>query len=279
MERLYPYSVFITALLLSLYPKPGHSGAVRLIETSTDSVNRIQTALGYSTVVEFQSKPTQAVLGDQDAFKLEFVGNSVTLKPLLPRAKSNLFIFTEWGRLTFLITTGNATHADFLVRVKLRTETRERESTPTGPRRKIRVEKKSSAQGFTLAVLDFDISLDGRNPRDASLLRFELHSSEVAYGFQPASLGLKQRGKFIPIEQIYLDRLDLKPKSSPIQGTIAVLNQDWKKNLPLYLVFAVQVKGRKPLRIETPVIHPNVPKEGEKPNGAKVPNIFQAKGQ
>lgn len=278
MERIYPYSVFITALLLSIYVKPSHSGAIRLIEATPESVTRVQTALGYSTVVEFQSKPTQAVLGDQDAFKLEYIGNSVTLKPLLPGARSNLFIFTDFGRFTFLISTGNATHADFLVRVRFKAVDHERESSPKGPRRRISVGRKSSAQGFTLAVRDFDISLDSRNPRDASLLRFEVSSTEKSYAFQPASFGLKLGKKFIPIEQIYLDRLDLSQKSPPIQGTIAVLNQDWKRSLPLYLVFAVQSKGRKPLRLETLIYRP-LAKEGENIHGAKTPKLFQEKNR
>src|SRR5690606_8679065 len=117
-----------------------------------EKVSRVWTALGYSTVIELPSKPLQAVLGDQDAFKLEFVGQSVTLKPLLPGARSNLFIFTEWGRFPFLISTGAATHADFLVRVRYRQD-REKESVRLGSRRRITVRKKSSTQGYTLKAL------------------------------------------------------------------------------------------------------------------------------
>lgn len=278
MERVYPYSVLITAFLLSIYVKPGLSGSVRFIEATPESVSRVQTALGYSTVVEFQSKPTQAVLGDQDAFKLEYIGNSVTLKPLLPGAKSNLFIFTDFGRFTFLISTGNAAHADFLVRVRFKTVDPERKSRPRGLRRRISVGRKSSAQGFALAVHDFDISLESRNPRDASLLRFEVSTAERPYAFQPASFGLQMGKRFIPIEQIYLDRLDLSPKSPPVQGTIAVLNQDWNRSEPLYLIFAVQSKGKKPLRLRTLIYHPKA-KEGGNTNGAEIPKLFQAKSR
>jgi hypothetical protein len=279
MGRIYPYSVFVLALLLfMLCPGAGHAkGPIRIVEASTDRIARVRTALGYSTVIELPSKPLQAVLGDQDAFKLEFVGQSVTLKPLIAGAKSNLFLFTEWGRFPFLISTGPATQADLLIRVRYLGADTEKESVHRGHRRRIRVEKKSSAQGFTLKALDLDLSPGDGNSRSASILRFEIASSITPYAFQPASVGIKQGLKFIEIEQIYLDRLDVGPKSGPVGGTIAILNRSWKRNLPLSLIFAVKGKSPKPVRLKVVVYGGNA--KGGHANGAKTPALFQTKSR
>ena len=75
-------------IILLLFARPTLAASIREIKGTTRSLIAIQTAIGFSTILEFQSKPLSAVLGDQDGFKLEYVGNSITLKPLIHGAKS-----------------------------------------------------------------------------------------------------------------------------------------------------------------------------------------------
>ena len=254
------------------------AGNVRTVEISSNSVTPIRTAPGYSTVIEFQSKPTQAVLGDQDAFKLEYIGNSVTVKPVVPNAKSNLFIYTDYDRFTFFVSTVPPAQADYVVRVEFRPQKPEPPpKTDSKPQTKKALLNRSatSKNGFQLLVREFEKSTDPNDPRAASVLRFEISSYKNHYAFQPGSLGLRQGSKFITIQNIYLDSLELDPKLPSVKGTIALLNADWNRSLPLFLVFAVAVEKSNTVRIEVPI---STFRKGVTPkNEIKRPFLFQDK--
>ena len=141
-------------------------GQVRSVEISPNTITSIRTAPGYSTVIEFQSKPTQAVLGDQDAFHLEYIGNSITLKPVLPNAKSNLFIYTDYDRFTFFVSTVPAAQADYVVRVEHRPKKTEppprNDSKP--PIKKVLLNRSASSKnGFKLIAREFEVSTDSKS--------------------------------------------------------------------------------------------------------------------
>ena len=88
------------------------ANVIRRIEADEDKVALVRTAVGFSTILEFPSKPLSAVLGDQDSFKLEYVGNSITVKPLVSGATSNLFVFTEYNRFTCTLKSGAKSDVD-----------------------------------------------------------------------------------------------------------------------------------------------------------------------
>lgn len=49
--------------------------------------------LGFSTILEFEENPTQVVLGDQNFFQVERLGKSIVIKPLVPYATTNMFVY------------------------------------------------------------------------------------------------------------------------------------------------------------------------------------------
>jgi hypothetical protein len=48
---------------------------------------------GFSSVIEFEEKPTRIVLGDPNSFQVERLGNSIAVRPLTDYAVSNLFVY------------------------------------------------------------------------------------------------------------------------------------------------------------------------------------------
>jgi hypothetical protein len=224
-------------------------------------------------MVEFSTKPTQAVLGDQDAFKLEYIGNSITLKPVVQNAKSNLFVYTEWGRFTFTVSTVAPGAADYLVKVAFKSE--ETKVPAARSPKRIPVSRSATAQGFTLSVKEIEMPLDLKNPRGSTLIRFELSSTKKPYSFQPASLGLKQGSQFIPIDQIYLDQLELKPKANPIHGSVVLLNADWNPRAPIALIFAVSGSHSKPIRLVVSLLQKNKTEKSRGANENTWPAIFK----
>lgn len=63
----------------------------RTLTFSESDVGQVQLAVGYSTILQFDSRPTSAVLGDQDAFKVEYLGNSLTLRLVHERGHTPTF--------------------------------------------------------------------------------------------------------------------------------------------------------------------------------------------
>ena len=232
--------VLFLLLSILLFMKSAESKSIRTVTVGEGEVVNVKTSLGYSTLLEFSSKPTSAVLGDQDAFKLEYVGNSLTLKPLLPRAHSNLFIFTEFDRFNCEIRTVSMDQVDYIVRIRAKEKSYPLEEVEHAEHFvKTSIQKEATYDGFALKVISQAKEQDLSHPRSVTLIDFELSSTKRAYSFQAGSVGVKQLGKYLRAESIYLDRVDLTPSGGPIHGRIALLSQDFNSRLPVRLLFAV----------------------------------------
>jgi hypothetical protein len=90
----------------------------RTVQLNADTICTINTALGHSTVLQLENRPVSVVVGDQDAYKVETVGNNITLKPLMPGARSNLFVFFGDRSFTFDLHNTNKTNPDYFVSVR-----------------------------------------------------------------------------------------------------------------------------------------------------------------
>src|ERR1035441_4767317 len=114
MERRGAEMINLLFLLLSF----AQASQVKELKLKPQEVGIVNTAVGYSTVVQLSQKPLNVVIGDQSAFRVEFINDSITLKPLRPGAKTNLFIFTENDRFNLTIRVGKASAVDYVVRVR-----------------------------------------------------------------------------------------------------------------------------------------------------------------
>jgi hypothetical protein len=256
MRKRIPFTLLGTSILVFLFvlltPLQSLARSVRSVEADDSNVIVVNTAIGFSTILEFQAKPISAVLGDQDSFKLEYVGNSITIKPLVNRAKSNLFVFTEYERFNCQVVTVPAAQVDYIVRIRAKMKAypvqvdgappqaqEPQDNLVTKP-----VGKSTSYGGFTLTVISSSHARDLSNPRSVTLIDFALSSKRSPYSFGAGSVGVKQAGKYLDIESVYLDGLKLTPGAPPIHGKLALLSQDFKARLPVTLVFAVPASNK-----------------------------------
>jgi len=103
--------------ILLLLSQIASASLVKELKLKPKDVGIINTAIGYSTVIQLTSKPLNVVIGDQASFRVEFINDSITLKPIKP-AKTNLFIFTENDRFNLTVKTGQPGSVDYVVRLR-----------------------------------------------------------------------------------------------------------------------------------------------------------------
>ncbi len=216
-----PLFLAFTIVVLGLC-QPGEAHSTRTLVLDDSEVAVIHTGIGYSTIIQFDARPTSAVLGDQDAFKVEYVGNSLTVKPVLPSSRTNLFAFTDYDRFNFKLETTRGADVDYLVRVKKRQRNGVPQFTSGGsPPSSIPIARKlihlsNKRQGVTLQVSDLAYSkADG-----VFVISFNLMAAAPLV-FEPGDIEILQDDKAISIENLYLEALSLAP-GKRVQGKLLV---------------------------------------------------------
>jgi len=246
--------VFFTLLLILSFPfaRAGVTNQkTRTISIGETDVSPIRTAMGYSTILQFDAKPTAAVLGDQDAFRVEYVGQSLTVKPLIRSAATNLFVFTDYDRYNFKLVTVGADTVDYIVKIQRKSKATQNDrlsfgaSAPENSEGEIPSDEKittkaigrqSRCGSLTFKVnsvsvgstkkwvsISFLISIDPKAIRK-SLQRFE-----------PGDFAVVQEEKSLPIESLFFDGLVFSKTLGKIKG-VAVLDRAQIKSGKIVLV-------------------------------------------
>src|SRR5688572_1194457 len=70
------------------------AGQVRTLYTNDRMMRTVYLAMGRSTILRFDEKPKTAVIGNQNYFNVEYIGNDLTIQPQGIVA-TNLFVYTE----------------------------------------------------------------------------------------------------------------------------------------------------------------------------------------
>lgn len=207
------FSRIALAILLAL--SPAVSGArVRTVEVKKDQIVHVKTALGVATIIQVPDRPNSLVVGDQNAFKVEYLDQAITIKPLHGGARSNLYIYTDYRRFNVqLVTTSEAT-ADYVVYLASPTE---KPKTPTSGWRSYKNVLKN--ESLTLETKRLADALDG-----TLLIEFEVRSS-IKEKFSPEWLWLTQNGKPKSIHGLALSTQDVSA-GRPIKGVIQILRKD-----------------------------------------------------
>src|SRR5690606_17824343 len=91
------------------------SGRVRKVEVKPDQIVTVRTAIGIATIIQVPERPNSIVVGDQSAFKVEYLDQAITIKPLHGSAKSNLYIYTDYRRFNVQLVTTSEPAADYVV--------------------------------------------------------------------------------------------------------------------------------------------------------------------
>jgi hypothetical protein len=121
------FRMFTLVFCLLILHCPAHAKSSRTVHLVEGEMAPIYVEPGYSTLLKFDSHPEPGLIGDQDAFKVEYMKNIVAIKPLMPRGKSNLFVFTKDGQFGFQLISSHGKH-DNVVYVGAR-----KTSGPIGP--------------------------------------------------------------------------------------------------------------------------------------------------
>ena len=227
----------------------------RVVTTTENDVTPIHTAMGYSTILQFDAKPTTAVLGDQDAFRVEYVGQSLTIKPLLRTAKTNLFVFTDYDRYNFQLGTVASNLADYIVKVQKRSENpvamgssgqhtddpgvqippdaratqqSQNNEAENSPYLTINRSGKCSALGLRLSSISWDESSNWVSFHFFLNLDPKI-SKRRKFRFDPGDIAILQGNRSLPIETLFFDRLAFEKKMGGIQGLAVVHRAEIKQ--------------------------------------------------
>lgn len=195
---------------------------VRTVEVKKDQIVTVRTALGVATIIQVPDRPTSLVVGDQTAFKVEYLDQAITIKPLHGGARSNLYIYTDYRRFNVQLVTTVETSADYVVYL---------ESQNAKPVTKANTSK-DGWRAYKNVLRNDSLTLETKrvsNSTDGSLLvEFEVRGSDNEK-FRPEWLWLTQNGKPKPIQGIALSSQELK-SNRPIKGLLQILEKDVNRN-------------------------------------------------
>lgn len=214
------FSRIVFTILMLLMPLSTWA-RVRTVEVKKDQIVTVRTALGVATIIQVPDRPNSLVVGDQSAFKVEYLDQAITIKPLHGGARSNLYIYTDYRRFNVQLVSGPEISADYVVYLE-------------NPQEKV----KSSAIGWRSyrnhlknEALVFETKRLANTADGVLLIEFEVRS-DTREKFRPDWLWLTQSGVTRPIHSLALSAQDLGNGRS-IKGVMQVLKSDASTAEPL----------------------------------------------
>jgi len=232
--------VCLFLILLSICPLFAHaeiaSGRqVRKIQLKRDDIALVRTAVGIATIIQVPDRPTSVVLGDTNAFKVEYLETAITIKPLNHSSKSNLYIYTEARRFNVSLVTASQGAADYIVYLD---SERQSLQPPKEQWQKFSVEKSNGALKVSIRRLGI--------VADFLALEFSL-SSKKEMNFGPEWIWITQNGKTIPVQGLNLSGVKISPKIE-ILGGLMIRRGD----LPNRDALVMEVRSSAPISIKLP---------------------------
>jgi hypothetical protein len=221
--------IIVTAALLSCFQFASAKG-IRTISISENEVAQVRVALGYSTLLQFDTRPAQAIIGDQDSFKIEYAGTSIAIKPLVSGVSTNLFIITEYEKFNFRITAGHGFEPDYILRIKKKKDESREPSSGL-------ITKTINAKSLKNGVLIRLISVATTKSNSSLIYSFEVTAKDRKLTFLPGDFEVLQAGRSLPIENIYLERLNLN-RGQKIYGMILIRRDEIQRRLKTSLRFS-----------------------------------------
>lgn len=199
---------------------------VRHVECFKDQIVTVRTALGIATIIQVPDRPNSVVVGDQDKFKVEYLDQAITIKPLQSGAKSNLYVYTDFRRYNVQLVTGSESIADYVVYLENKKNKTKDKSISLNWINYVRSAKNED--------LIFESIRLGRGSESILLIEFQITALRKTE-LKPEWIWLTQGSTVRPIQNLFLSTtiLNIGEKA---QGTIQI---QWK-----------EINPTKPLRIE-----------------------------
>lgn len=249
------WMTIILALLAFSVWRTASAKAPRVLMLSESEVATVNTAPGYTTMLQFDSRPTSVIVGDQDAFKVEHAGTGLAIKPLVPHAKTNLFVFTDYDRFNFRLVAGAAADVEYLLKISKKGDRAYPVESAAPPAQsdgtrliQRRIGKKASCGGLTLGVQ----ALAWPESGSTLLIEFRAEAAPTLVDgkelrFEPGDFDVRQAGRSVPVESLYLNRLGFTREAPVIEGTIVLRQAALSAGTPLQLSFSPDaVKAGRP---------------------------------
>lgn len=210
----------VSTLFVLLLPI-GTWAKVRKIEVQKDQIITVKTALGVATIIQVPDNPNSIVVGDQSAFKVEYLDQAITIKPLHGNARSNLYIYTDYRRFNVQLVATHESLADYVVYLE-------------NPKEKIKsspIAWRNFRNHLKNESLTFETKRLAKTPDGILLIEFEIKSNK-SEKFKPDWIWLTQSGVVKPVHNMALSSAYVSPQNS-VKGILQVLRSDVTANSPL----------------------------------------------
>lgn len=222
-------------IILFLIASKADATRVRTVDVQKDQIVTVKTAIGVATIIQVPDRPTSLVVGDSEAFKIEYLDQAITIKPLRSSAKSNLYIYTDWRRYSVQLVTSGEALADYIVYLRVKQE----KSKP----REI-VEWTNVAFAEKSDGLKISVNRIGRLRNEYLFFEFLLEGKGEV---DPKWFWLIQAGKSKPIHRLALSTLSLD-QDGHLAGLVQVRLKDLNTRDEVYL----EIRRKKTLAVKIP---------------------------
>lgn len=101
--------------LLALVCAPSIASKARTVYLTDKKMERVSVAPGRSVILNFPSRPSKVIVGNQGLFAIEYVENDLAIAALRSPAHSNLFVYLEGRRFGFDLRTTAGTGDEILL--------------------------------------------------------------------------------------------------------------------------------------------------------------------
>ena len=218
------FPIFVLALLLA---PVAEAKSMRTVHLSEKDMETVLVEPGYSTLIKFDSHPEPGLIGDQDAFKVEYMKNMVAIKPLVSKGQTNLFLFTKEGQFNFQLVAGRGRHDNI---VYAQAGVQGGSSGPLVPKPAVLVDdlltrrlERSVSKGNVKLTLQ---SIATPVSRTTIVLRILIEQKATdAVKIDPAMVKLVQAGKPVAIENVFLESAKAKSGSIVTSGLLLIRAQ------------------------------------------------------
>ncbi len=203
----------IKLITVLLFVSNAWASKVRHVDVNKDEIVSVRTSIGIATIIQVPDRPNSVVVGDQESFKVEYLDQAITIKPLVGGARSNLYVYTDYRRFNIELITGPQANADYVVYLK---QPKMKKPDP--------VSWKRFSNSLTNDSIKLEIKRIGTFKDEILLIEFDITSNRKLV-FNPEWIWLTQSAETRPIHNLVFSSLELLP-GKKISGLMQIRKGD-----------------------------------------------------
>jgi hypothetical protein len=221
----------ILTLIFSIFAYTSAEARVRRVAVNADQIVTVRTSIGIATIIQVPDRPNSVVVGDQNAFKVEYLDQAITIKPLSSGARSNLYIYTDWKRFNVELVSGGESIADYVVYLD-NPKAKIPHDGPT-PKKDIGITWTNFKNTLKNEAMKVSVNRLGKTKDGLLLVELTITSTEKE-SFKPEWIWLSQSGSTRPIHNLFLSSLETSPQKA-ISGVMQLREIDLMADAPMRL--------------------------------------------